>query len=151
MKADFLTKNISWPENSAIFTSLYGPERIKQTQRPYSKLVRGLAEILPEGENGIRLFIAAGRTEPGGNHGKVLAVSIHLDTAAAVSPRQDKKEFSHSIRFPDAEVYISRTGENSPAFDRAPRKNWLTNQVMSPGNCSRMYIRQEIRWHRVFL
>ncbi|MDR0718856.1 MAG: galactokinase [Treponema sp.] len=127
MTGETLLKNMSRPENSAIFAGLYGPEGINEARNRYSKLVRGLTGLPPADEKDVRVFTAAGRTELGGNHtdhnhGKVLAASIHLDAAAAVSPRQDNKVLFRSTGFPDVEVDLGGAGEKAPALDLAPRE-----------------------------
>jgi galactokinase len=126
MNGEILIKNISRPENFALFAGLYGPEGIGEARQRYTKLVRGLSEILPGGAE-LRVFTAAGRTELGGNHtdhnhGKVLAASIHLDAAAVVSPRKDNKVFFRSTGFPDVELDLGAAGEKGPALDLAPRE-----------------------------
>jgi galactokinase len=127
MNGETLLKNISRPENSAVFTGLYGPEGLEEARSRYGGLVRGLTELLPADEKDLRVFTAAGRTELGGNHtdhnhGKVLAASIHLDAAAVVCPRRDNTVFFRSSGFPDVEVDLGSAGEMAPALDLAPRE-----------------------------
>ncbi|MDR1099441.1 MAG: galactokinase [Treponema sp.] len=125
MEADILIKNISRPENSPVFSGLYGPEGIEAARERYIHLVEGLLKDSP-GERDVRVFTAAGRTELGGNHtdhnrGKVLAASIQLDAAAAVSPRRDSRVFFRSTGFPDVEVDLALPGGEGPALE--PRQN----------------------------
>jgi galactokinase len=124
MNAETLIQNMSRPENSAVFAGLYGAEGAGEARARYTKLVRDLSETLPGGAE-VRVFSAAGRTELGGNHtdhnhGKVLAASIHLDAAAAVSPRKDNKVFFRSTGFPDVEVDLG--GGRQAGLDLAPRE-----------------------------
>jgi galactokinase len=126
MNGETLIKNISRPENSALFAGLYGPGGIGEARNRYTKLVRGLSEISPRNTE-FRVFTAAGRTELGGNHtdhnqGKVLAASIHLDAVAVVSPREDNKVLFRSTGFPDVELDLGAAGGKGPALDLAPRE-----------------------------
>jgi galactokinase len=124
MKGALLIKNLSRPENSRIFAGLYGREEIEGQRNRYISLVEGLIEGFPGAEGDVRIFTAAGRTELGGNHtdhnrGKVLAASIQLDAAAAVSPRGDNKVFFRSTGFPDVELDLAGPGGEA---DLEPRK-----------------------------
>jgi galactokinase len=125
MEADVLLKNISRPEYSPVFSGLYGPGGAGAARERYLNLVEGLLKHSPEAKTDVRLFTAPGRTELGGNHtdhnrGKVLAASIQLDAAAAVSPRRDNRVFFRSSGFPDVEVDLALPGGEGPALE--PRK-----------------------------
>ena len=70
----------------------YGPEEAASQRKRYSGLLSGLEAQF--GGGAAVLVSAPGRTELGGNHtdhnrGRVLAAAVHLDLAAAASPRSD--------------------------------------------------------------
>ena len=104
--------------------SLYG-DGCEEARRRYASLTRGMApgagfpaEFAPA-DGGLRAFSAPGRTELAGNHtdhnrGKVLAASVQMDIAAAVTARDDGRVFLRSAGFPDTVVSLRGEGDLSP-------------------------------------
>ena len=80
-------------------------------------------KLFGDNEN-IELFSAPGRTEVGGNHtdhnhGKVLAASVDLDTAAAAAKRDDSVIVEKSFNFDALEVDISDLNIHTEEFGKS--------------------------------
>jgi galactokinase len=115
-----LERKINSKRAAEIFTVLYGKNGVDAARRRYTSLMVEMLKDEPgshetEQDNtpeNLRLFSAPGRTELAGNHtdhnrGKVLAASIHLDSAAIVRKRSDSNVFFRSTGFPDVKVKLT--------------------------------------------
>ncbi len=84
-------------------TSLYGSDRLDDARDRYQGLIEGFVKSFGA-ERPLAVVSAPGRTELGGNHtdhdnGRVLAGSVHLDSAAIAAPRDDGRIVLHSEGF----------------------------------------------------
>ena len=118
-----LKKSLEAGKTGKLFSKLYGEKEIGFQKKRYSALIDGMLKNepdwfpvseFPEVTAELRVFSAPGRTELGGNHtdhnhGKVLAASIQMDSAAVVAPRNDKKVFYRSTSYPDVIVDLTDT------------------------------------------
>ncbi|MDR2516994.1 MAG: galactokinase [Spirochaetaceae bacterium] len=135
-----------------IVTELYGADAEVACSR-YRALIEGLLEFpekpatgsvwaasdfvvreYPETRGDVRLFSAPGRTELGGNHtdhnnGKVLAASVQLDAAAAVSKRADSLVVFRSTGYPDVVVNLAHP-DGSPNFEADPAERGTTEALI---------------------
>ena len=109
---------------------LYGTDPHGAFRRRFDSLALGMspeagfpAEFAAGDEN-IRFFSSPGRTELCGNHtdhnrGMVLAASVHLDMAASVVPRGDRRIFLRSAGFEDTLVNLA-DGDEIPGLSPRP-------------------------------
>jgi galactokinase len=132
-----LLKNITGIRGAHILESLYGLQSVKEEQRRYTSLLKGMS---PQGgfpvefsdtAGDFRIFSAPGRTELGGNHtdhnrGRVLAASIQMDAVAVVAPRDDKQVFLRSPGFPDVRVNL----EDSDGLSPKPEEQGTTEALV---------------------
>jgi galactokinase len=114
-----LEKKINSGRTAEIFTLLYGKNEIDAARMRYMSLITEMSKNETEfheterdrRQDEFRVFSAPGRTELAGNHtdhnrGKVLAASVHLDSAAIVRKRNDSTVFFRSTGFPDVKVKL---------------------------------------------
>ncbi len=99
-----------------MFHDLYGTDcGIEEKRSRFAQLIHRHRELFaPPERTEVMLFSTPGRTELGGNHtdhnhGRVLAASVHLDTIAAVSRRQDSTVLLLSQGYPEVSLDISST------------------------------------------
>jgi len=115
-----LEKKINSENAAEIFTALYGKNEVDTARRRYMTLITEMMKNESEfheteqcgTQDDFRVFSSSGRTELAGNHtdhnrGKVLAASVHLDSAAVVRKRNDNTVFFRSTGFPDVKVKLT--------------------------------------------
>ena len=135
MSDNKLEKVVNSERAAEIFTDLYGKDNIDAARWRYTTLITDM----PKDEHGgipedFRVFSAPGRTELAGNHtdhncGKVLAASIHLDSAAIVRKRGDGVVFFRSTGFPDVSVRL-QDKSGSPCLQPKPEEKGTTEALV---------------------
>jgi galactokinase len=137
-----LEKKINSESAAEIFTTLYGKNEVDAARRRYTTLITEMLKNEPEfhetepgstPEN-LRIFSAPGRTELAGNHtdhnrGKVLAASVHLDSAAIVRKRNDNTVFFRSTSFPDVKVKLTDPS-GAPCLRPIPEEEATTEALV---------------------
>jgi len=137
-----LEKKINSDPAAEIFTGLYGKNEVDAARRRYTTLMAEMLKNEPdfaETEQGgspenLRIFSAPGRTELAGNHtdhnrGKVLAASIHLDSAAIARKRNDNTVFFRSTGFPDVKVKLTEPS-GAPCLQPKPEEEGTTEALV---------------------
>ena len=137
-----LEKKINSERAAEIFTVLYGKDEVDAARRRYMSLITEMLNDEPEfheinqnnSPENLRVFSAPGRTELAGNHtdhnrGKVLAASVHLDSAAIVRKRNDSTVFFRSTGFPDVKVKLTDTS-GAPCLRPKPEEEGTTEALV---------------------
>jgi galactokinase len=137
-----LEKKINSDRAAEIFTALYGKNAVDAARRRYMTLITEMLKDEPEfhdtnqssSSENLRIFSAPGRTELAGNHtdhnrGKVLAASIHLDSAAIVRKRNDNTVFFRSTGFPDVKVKLTDPS-GAPCLQPIPEEEGTTEALV---------------------
>jgi len=136
MSDNELLKKINSERAARIFAELYGENKVDAARRRYTALITEMLKSEPEFHeaDGLRVFSAPGRTELAGNHtdhnrGKVLAASIHLDSAAIVRKRNDNTVFFRSTGFPDVKVKLTDQS-GAPCLQPKPEEEGTTEALV---------------------
>jgi len=137
-----LEKKINSESAAEIFTLLYGKNEVDAARRRYMTLITEMLKNETEfheteqdrTQDDFRVFSAPGRTELAGNHtdhnrGKVLAASVHLDSAAVVRKRNDSTVFFRSTGFPDVKVKLTDPS-GAPCFQPKPEEEGTTEALV---------------------
>ena len=137
-----LEKKINSERAVEIFMELYGKNEVDNARERYTTLITEMLkneQEFHETEQGrtqedFRVFSAPGRTELAGNHtdhnrGKVLAASIHLDSAAIVRKRNDNTVFFRSTGFPDVKVKLTDQF-GAPCLQPKPEEKGTTEALV---------------------
>ncbi|MDR1837018.1 MAG: galactokinase [Treponema sp.] len=156
MIKDNLLQKIDSDTAAELFSELYGRPEIDAARQRYKSLITEILKDLADSPDGfpnagrceaegkLWLFSAPGRTELAGNHtdhnrGKVLAASVHLDSAAVVRERGDNTVFFRSAGFPDV---IVRLADSAGAFDLRPKPEEVgTTEALIRGTAAELNLR----------
>jgi len=137
-----IEKKINSDQAAETFTALYGKNEVDAARRRYMSLI---TEMLKDGSEfhetnkssapeNLRIFSSPGRTELAGNHtdhnrGKVLAASIHLDSAAIARKRNDSTVFFRSTGFPDVKIKLTDPS-GAPCLRPIPEEEGTTEALV---------------------
>jgi len=137
-----LERKINSEQAAEIFAVLYGENKIDAARRRYAALIAEMLKNEPEfyeteqsdKPGNLLVFSSPGRTELAGNHtdhnrGKVLAASIHLDSAAIVRKRNDNIVFFRSTGFPDVKVKLTDPS-GAPCLRPKPEEEGTTEALV---------------------
>lgn len=117
-----------------VFEELY-PGDLKFQQRRYLAIAEEFCGMFSVGEEKLRFFSSPGRAEIGGNHtdhqrGRVLAATVQLDMAAAVTPTYDGVIKVYSKEYGLVEVDTAQT--------KRDEKEEGTSQGLIRGICAKL-------------
>jgi len=135
MTDNILDKFVNSERAAEIFTELYGKDNIDAARRRYAALTENMLKDEHGGtQEELRVFSAPGRTELAGNHtdhnrGKVLAASIHLDSAAVARKRGDGVVSFRSTGFPDVNIRLTDKS-GSPCLRPNPEEKGTTEALV---------------------
>jgi len=137
-----LEKKIDSENAAEIFSMLYGKNEVDAARRRYMSLITEMLKNETEfhetkqdrTQDDFRVFSSPGRTELAGNHtdhnrGKVLAASVHLDSAAIVRKRNDSTVFFRSTGFPDLKVKLTDPS-GAPCLQPIPEEKGTTEALI---------------------